>query len=120
MVTIEAGGEVKFRVYAPEARRVEILGTFTGWHDRPIAMERRPDGWWEHGGQLASGEHEFQYLIDRSWWLADYAAMGVRYTEHGVWSSLLMIDPRPGIGAEPKPEQGIETFPHTKRERIAA
>lgn len=38
--TDRAAGRVCFTVYAPHARRVSVVGSFTGWDDRPCEMER--------------------------------------------------------------------------------
>ncbi|MBL0926526.1 MAG: hypothetical protein IBJ11_02595 [Phycisphaerales bacterium] len=85
--------DAEFRLFAPDARTVEILGSFTGWHDQPVAMRPHGDGWWSARLELLPGDHEFQYLIDRTVWLADYAAGGVRLSRLGSWVSLLTISP---------------------------
>ncbi len=104
MVTQTAEGVHEFRIFLPNASRVEILGTFTGWHDGPIELERMGDGWYEVNLEIEPGDHEFQYLIDGHNWLADYAAGGVRLNRFGTWVSMLHI-PTP----TPKPVPVVET-----------
>ena len=91
MVTITERGTAIFRVYEQGASRVEIRGTFTGWHANPVALESMGDGWWETEIGVTPGDHEFQYLVDSSRWTTDYAASGVRLTRFGSWASLLHV-----------------------------
>ena len=55
----------RFVFYQPDAGRVEITGSFTGWSAVP--MSRVGDsGYWEHTFSLPQGEHRFAYLLDGS------------------------------------------------------
>ncbi len=94
MVTRTDNGLTVFRIHAPKASRVQVLGSFTGWHDQPITMDRVGEGWHEAAVLVGPGDHEFQYLIDGATWLADYAAGGVRRNDHGGWVSQLHV---PGV-----------------------
>lgn len=51
-----------FVLMAPEATRVEVTGSFSGWV--PLAMARWPDGSWVLELDLAPGEHTYTYLVD--------------------------------------------------------
>jgi len=102
MVSITERGTAIFRVFDQFAGSVEIRGTFTGWHAHPVAMELKGNGWWEAEIGVAPGDHEFQYLIDRSRWTTDYAASGVRLTRLGTWASLLHV-PDPDLEPVVKP-----------------
>ena len=92
MVISEHGGRRTFRVYLPEARRVELVGSFTGWRSRAIAMQRESTGWWSASLELSAGDHEFSYLVDETVWLADYAASGVKRNGFGGWVSQLHVE----------------------------
>lgn len=91
MVTVLGTGETEFRVFSPQAQRVEVCGSFTGWEDRPVEMERSGDGWWSVRVPIEGGDHEFQYRIDGRQWLADYAAHGVKRSGLGCWVSTLFV-----------------------------
>ena len=104
MVTQTGEGRVSFRIHVPDAGRVEVLGSFTNWHEGPIELDALGDGWFELTIELEPGDHEFQYLVDSRSWLADYAAGGVRLNRFGTWVSLLHVPKRI---AAPKP--AIET-----------
>ena len=91
MVSLTGSGSVSFRVFAPQAARVQLVGSFTGWREGAVGMERTDEGWHRVELELAPGDHEFQYLMDGSVWLADYAAGGVRMNEFGTWVSRLHV-----------------------------
>lgn len=91
MVTITERGTAVFRVFEPQAQRVELRGSFTDWHTHPIAMQPVGGGWWEVEAGITPGDHEFQYLVDGTKWTTDYAASGVRLTRLGTWVSLLHV-----------------------------
>lgn len=91
MVTQTSAHAVRFRVYMPEASRVDVVGTFTDWRERAVAMTRDGEGWWSAELTLDTGDHEFQYLVDGLHWLADYAAGGLRMNRYGTWVSLLHV-----------------------------
>lgn len=91
MVNINSIGEALFRVFLPEAGSVELIGDFTDWARRRIALRREHPGWWEGRVQLDPGAHQFCYLVDGSLRLADYAAHGVHMDRHGQWLSDLSV-----------------------------
>lgn len=91
MITQTPEGCVSFRVFMPDAQRVQLVGTFTGWRDRAIDMQREDGGWWCADMPLQAGDYEFQYLVNDQTWLADYAAGGLRLNSYGTWVSLLHI-----------------------------
>lgn len=113
MVTVERDGSLTFRVYLPHARSVELVADFTAWGTGRLALKRECapgdesvadaepgqccEGWWTITTQAPDGDHAFSYLIDEQWWLPDYAAHGVRRNEHGHWTSLLFVPPKPSI-----------------------
>ncbi|MFT3684934.1 MAG: hypothetical protein QM783_08415 [Phycisphaerales bacterium] len=93
MVSRLQDGRFRFRIYLPNASRVELVGGFTRWRDGRLAMEFQEPGWWNLVVELPEGEQEFCYLVDSRVWLADYAANGVSLTGNGGWVSKLMVRP---------------------------
>lgn len=91
MITLQPDGTVEFRVFATDADRVQILGSFSGWEAGAIDMTRQGGGWFTARLRIEPGDHEFQYLIDGRQWLADYGAWGVRYNDYGLWVSQLSV-----------------------------
>ena len=76
MVSIEADGSVEFSLRWPEARRVELVGTFEGWHECRAPMQRQDDGTWRLTLDPGPGVHVFRYLVDDRRWVLDQRAHG--------------------------------------------
>lgn len=91
MVTPLSTGEIEFKVFAPAASSVEVLGTFTGWFATPLRLAHAGEGWWVGRASIAPGDHDFQYRINGETWLADFAAYGVRMNQFGQWVSRLAV-----------------------------
>jgi 1,4-alpha-glucan branching enzyme len=73
---------------APEARQVQIVGDFNGWH--PAPMGRLADGCWYIQEMLCHGHHQYRFLVDGVPRL-DPAATGVGHDEHGERVSLIAV-----------------------------
>ena len=89
-----AADELTFSIYLPHAERVEVVGSFTGWEERPVAMRRgrgEDSGWWSAKLHVPDGDHEFSYLVDNQYWMPDYAATGVHRNQYGRWTSDLSV-----------------------------
>ncbi|MCU9533896.1 1,4-alpha-glucan branching protein GlgB [Streptococcus sp. CSL10205-OR2] len=54
-----------FRVWAPNAERVALIGDFTNWHDNPLAMQKNESGIWEIHTTQAKEGHIYKYLVTR-------------------------------------------------------
>ena len=94
MVICDSEARHTFRVYLPEADRVELVGTFTDWRTRAVPMAREHTGWWSitlSPTILTPGDHDFSYLVNGSHWLADYAASGVKRNGYGGWVSQISV-----------------------------
>ena len=62
---VEALVAVHFDVYAPSAKKVEMVGTFSGWMPGKIVL-KGPDsvGYWGCSVKLRPGRYEYLFLID--------------------------------------------------------
>jgi 1,4-alpha-glucan branching enzyme len=67
LATVEGVRGVRFAVWAPNARRVSVVGSFNSWDGRRHAMRRRGDsGVWEiFVPRLGSGELYKYEIVDR-------------------------------------------------------
>jgi 1,4-alpha-glucan branching enzyme len=54
---------VAFRVWAPNARRVALVGTFNSWDSNRHLMEREGNGCWYAKVPEAAKGHEYRYLL---------------------------------------------------------
>lgn len=56
---------VYFRLQAPKAKEVNVVGSFNGWEERPLKKQK--DGEWSTWTNLESGRYEYRFLIDGQW-----------------------------------------------------
>lgn len=99
MVILQQNGSAKFRVYLPEASKVDLVGDFTKWSGAKLSMRREAgqlwNGWWEVNAPISDGDHAFCYVVNDEWWLPDHAAHGLARDHAGHWTSLLFVPPGP-------------------------
>jgi 1,4-alpha-glucan branching enzyme len=55
---------VVFRLHAPEAKLVWLVGKFTGEGFKSHKMRRTVDGYWECSVELKRGHYEYHFLVD--------------------------------------------------------
>ena len=49
-----------FRIKAPDAMSVLLVGGFTSWRDKGISMKKGKDGIWTASVELPAGEHRYR------------------------------------------------------------
>lgn len=59
-------GQVALRVWAPNARRVEVMGSFNDW--QPVELQAGGAGWWRTELALAAGLYEINVRFDGGPW----------------------------------------------------
>jgi 1,4-alpha-glucan branching enzyme len=57
----------KFRLTDPVAAEVLLVGDFTDWQKRPIAMEKGVDGTWTATVKLPPGTYSYLFIVDGQW-----------------------------------------------------
>jgi len=57
-------GLVRFRMLAPDAQQVFVVGDFNGWSTEATPLSPRSGGWWETTLELPPGSYQFIYLVD--------------------------------------------------------
>ncbi|MCB1183392.1 AAA family ATPase [bacterium] len=58
---------VRFEADFPRAKSVRITGSFCDWSAKGLPLTRRDDGSWECHLALASGAHEYRFIVDGAW-----------------------------------------------------
>jgi len=81
---------VNFFCFAPEARRVAVVGDFNEWRADAHPMQRQPDGGWVLQVPLHHGHHLYQFLVDGTPAL-DPRAQGVGRNDRNERASLLAV-----------------------------
>lgn len=81
---------VNFVCYAPEARRVALIGDFNDWQIDAHPMKRQPDGAWMIQVKLSHGHHRYLFNVDGKARL-DPRAQGVGRNERNEKVSLIAV-----------------------------
>lgn len=83
---------VTFEMHAPDAHRVELVGSFTDWKPGQIFL-RGPDatGHWTATLKLPAGRHEYAYLLDGREWATDPEAPARRPDGFGRENAVIQL-----------------------------
>jgi hypothetical protein len=57
-------GPCRFRLHAPQAEEVTLVGDFNGWDPRSDPLRPAGDGWWEGTVVLPAGSFQYAYRVD--------------------------------------------------------
>jgi 1,4-alpha-glucan branching enzyme len=58
---------VIFKVFAPDAQKVILAGSFNKWSRDSDAMKKDETGTWEKIKILPKGTHEYKFIVDGKW-----------------------------------------------------
>ena len=78
-----------FRVWAPHAEQIQVIGDFTGWFDEPLDMTKNHIGVWEATSALPEEGQLYKFLVKRK---------GGQVVEK-MDPFAPYLEPRPGTGA---------------------
>lgn len=79
-----------FRLTAPDAKRVSVVGTFNGWDPQTHPL-RGPDrnGVWSLSLPLPSGRYRYLFVVDGVRWVTDPTAVASEEDGFGGHNSVL-------------------------------
>ena len=63
----DEGKTVEFKLYAPAARAVALVGDMTGWKSNPLPLNPGGEGYWKASVQLSPGKYQYKFLVDGQW-----------------------------------------------------
>ncbi len=75
---------------APEARSVQVAGTFNGWRPELCPLAPTGTGDWTVRLKLKSGQYEYRFVVDGRWADDPQAAQSVP-NPHGGRNSVLLV-----------------------------
>lgn len=81
----------RFVIYKPDASKVEITGSFTGWEKVPM-HEAGNSGYWEVNLELPRGVHRFTYIMDGSISFADPTVLASEQDDFGGVDSIISTE----------------------------
>ena len=56
-----------FSITAPDALSVMLVGDFTNWQQRPVALKKEAGGVWRANVEVPLGTHHYRFLVDGEW-----------------------------------------------------
>jgi hypothetical protein len=80
----------RFVIYQPDAKHVELAGTFSGWKRIPMKPTGQ-SGYWETTLELPEGEHRFSYIIEGGRRLPDPTIAIREIDDFGGENSILKV-----------------------------
>ena len=82
--------KVAFELHAPDAKTVELIGSFNGWMAGTCVLEG-PDatGEWKTSVELPPGRHEYVFLVDGRERIVDPRVAERRPDGFGQWNSIV-------------------------------
>ena len=82
--------KVFFEYFAPQAKKVELAGTFNQWNPGRTPLLKDKDGKWKTTLNLPPGRYEYRYLVDGSW-ENDQRPMECVPNAFGSWNCVVQI-----------------------------
>ena len=57
----------EFKLYAPQAKKVILAGSFNKWDTKKLAAKKDSKGSWVVKTNLKPGKHEYKFFVDGAW-----------------------------------------------------
>jgi len=57
----------EFKLYAPQAKKVVLSGSFNKWDTKKLTAKKDTKGNWLVKTSLKPGKHEYKFIVDGSW-----------------------------------------------------
>lgn len=58
---------MEFKLYAPNAKKVSLVGDFNKWNTRTLNARKDANGNWTVKADLTPGRHEYKFFADGNW-----------------------------------------------------
>jgi len=68
MPRLVAAKPVEFKLFAPQAKKVVLAGSFNKWDVKKLAGKKDSKGNWLVKTSLKPGRHEYKFFVDKNWW----------------------------------------------------
>ncbi len=67
MAIISRAKKTELKIYAPQAKKVNLAGSFNNWDMKSLRAKKDSKGNWSASVSLKPGKYEYKFLIDGSW-----------------------------------------------------
>ncbi len=68
MVRKSSTKAVSFKLSAPSAKKVSVVGSFNNWDIKANSARKDPSGNWSAKMSLKPGRYEYKFFVDGQWW----------------------------------------------------
>lgn len=83
--------EISFKLYAPNAQTVNLVGTFNDWDKSADVMKKNSHGVWECLKDLPDGNYNYKYLIDGETYIPDPRCLEAAIDAENDLSSIINV-----------------------------
>ncbi len=59
--------KIQFEYFAPQAKQVQLGGTFNQWNPAKTPLKKDGEGRWKASLSLPAGRYEYRYFVDGIW-----------------------------------------------------
>jgi len=67
MVMMTKAKPTEFKLYAPNAKKVYLAGSFNSWESKSLSAKKDSKGNWAIKVSLKPGKYEYKFFVDGSW-----------------------------------------------------
>ncbi|MFA4888365.1 MAG: glycogen-binding domain-containing protein [Candidatus Omnitrophota bacterium] len=57
----------EFKLFAPQAKKVSLAGSFNNWNQSAVSAKKDVKGSWSAKVSLKPGKYEYKFFVDGSW-----------------------------------------------------
>ncbi|MFA5119037.1 MAG: glycogen-binding domain-containing protein [Candidatus Omnitrophota bacterium] len=82
--------ETSFKLFAPQAARVSVAGSFNNWDTVSLSGKKDAKGNWIVKASLKPGNYEYKFFVDGSWLLDPQCKSNV-CNSFGTQNSLIIV-----------------------------
>lgn len=82
--------EVVFKLYAPQAKKVSVAGSFNDWKTEKYSGKKDSKGNWGIKVDLKPGRYEYKFFVDGSW-VIDPKCSNNAYNAFGSQNSVIEV-----------------------------
>ena len=67
MATLRKSSPAQFKLHAPQAKRVSVVGNFNNWDTAALNAKKDSRGNWIAKTNLKPGKYEYKFFVDGNW-----------------------------------------------------
>lgn len=90
MARLMSSKSKEFRLFAPQAKRVNLAGTFNNWSHSDLSAKKDSKGNWSVKVSLRPGRYEYKFVVDGNW-LNDPSCSTTTSNSFGTQNSIIEV-----------------------------